>query len=79
MRITESPVAEDERSSTNSHTAMDVLAQLKAFRQDAYDYLGKAHDATFELMDAVMSSAQRLLFSRFFVVSSVSTQVVKYL
>ncbi|WP_250122519.1 NF041680 family putative transposase [Chroococcidiopsis sp. CCMEE 29] len=33
---------------------MDVLAQLKAFRQDAYERLGKAHDATFELTDAVM-------------------------
>lgn len=33
---------------------MDVLAQLKAFRQAAYNYLGKAHDATFELTDAVM-------------------------
>lgn len=33
---------------------MDVLAQLKAFRQAAYDCLGKAHDATFELTDAVM-------------------------
>lgn len=33
---------------------MDVLAQLKGFRQAAYDYLGKANDATFELMDAVM-------------------------
>ncbi len=54
MRSTNSPVAEDERSTTNSHTAMDVFAQLKGFRQDAYDYLGKAHDATFELMDAVM-------------------------
>ena len=33
---------------------MDVFAQLKAFRQAAYSHLGKAHDATFELMDAVM-------------------------
>lgn len=33
---------------------MDVLAQLKTFRQAAYDCLGKAHDATFELTDAVM-------------------------
>src|SRR4028118_2006665 len=33
---------------------MDVFAQLKGFRQDAYDYLGKAYDATFELIDAVM-------------------------
>ncbi len=33
---------------------MDVLAQLKTFRQAAYSHLGKAHDATFELTDAVM-------------------------
>lgn len=33
---------------------MDVLAQLKAFRQATYDCLGKAHDATFELTDAVL-------------------------
>jgi hypothetical protein len=35
-------------------TAMDVLAQLKTFRQAAYNCLGKAHDATFELTDAVL-------------------------
>lgn len=52
-------------------TTMDVLTQLKGFRQAAYDYLGKAHDATFELADAVMSSAQCLLFGRLFPVSSV--------
>lgn len=33
---------------------MDVLTQLKGFRQAAYNYLGKAHDATFELTDAVL-------------------------
>jgi hypothetical protein len=33
---------------------MDVLTQLKAFRKAAYDCLAKAHDATFELTDAVM-------------------------
>ena len=60
-------------------TTMDVLTQLKAFRQAAYDCLGKAHGATFELTDAVMSSAQRLLFGRLFPVSSISAQVVKYL
>ena len=54
MRSTNSPVAEDERSITNSHTAMDVFAQLKGFRQATYERLGKAHDATFELMDAIM-------------------------
>jgi hypothetical protein len=33
---------------------MDYLARLKAFRQAAYDNLCRAHDATFELTDAVM-------------------------
>jgi len=33
---------------------MDVFAQLKAFRQAAYSYLCRAHDATFELTDAVL-------------------------
>ena len=35
-------------------TTMDVLTQLKSFRQAAYDCLGKADDATFELTDAVL-------------------------
>ncbi len=33
---------------------MELLARLKAFRQAAYENLCKAHDATFELTDAVM-------------------------
>jgi hypothetical protein len=33
---------------------MELLAKLQAFRQAAYNYLGKAHDATFELTDAVL-------------------------
>jgi len=33
---------------------MDVLAQLKTFGQAAYGHVGKAHDATFELTDAVL-------------------------
>ena len=33
---------------------MELLAKLKAFRQAAYNYLCRAHDATFELTDAVM-------------------------
>lgn len=32
------------------------LTKLQAFRQAAYFYLGKAHDATFELTDAVLST-----------------------
>jgi hypothetical protein len=31
---------------------MPTFAQLKAFRQAAYNHLGKARDATFELTDA---------------------------
>ena len=30
------------------------LAKIKEFRQAAYEYLGKAHDASFELTDAVL-------------------------
>jgi len=30
------------------------LDRLKTFRQAAYQHLGKAHDATFELTDAVL-------------------------
>ena len=33
---------------------MDVFARLKVFRQDVYNSLCRAHDATFELTDAVM-------------------------
>ncbi len=33
---------------------MPTFAQLKAFRQAAYNHLGKARDATFELTDAVL-------------------------
>lgn len=30
------------------------LARLEEFRQAAYQYLGRAHDATFELTDAIL-------------------------
>jgi len=33
---------------------MDVFDRLKAFRQAVYDNLCRAHDAAFELTDAVM-------------------------
>lgn len=29
--------------------------RFRSFRQDTYQLLGKAHDATFELMDSVMT------------------------
>ncbi|MGB6297055.1 MAG: type I CRISPR-associated protein Cas7 [Rivularia sp. (in: cyanobacteria)] len=37
---------------------MDVFASLKAFRQAVYENLCRAHDATFELTDAVMLTRQ---------------------
>jgi hypothetical protein len=33
---------------------MDVFAQLREFRQAAYECLCRAKDATFELMDAIL-------------------------
>jgi len=33
-----------------------ILTQLEEFRQAVYDCLGKAKDAVFELMDAVLTS-----------------------
>lgn len=37
------------------HTVRNLLTpQLRAFRQAAYERLGKARDATFELTDAVL-------------------------
>ncbi|MHC5833492.1 MAG: hypothetical protein ACYT04_000000100245, partial [Nostoc sp.] len=32
------------------------LARLEEFRQAAYKHLGRAHDATFELTDAILLS-----------------------
>lgn len=43
---------------TTLTTAMEPVARLKAFRQAAYDNLCRAHDATFELTDAVMLTRQ---------------------
>lgn len=33
---------------------MELVTKLRAFRQSAYNQLGRAHDATFELTDAVL-------------------------
>ena len=60
-------------------TTMDVLTQLKAFRKAAYDCLAKAHDATFELTDAVMLTRNAYCERGLFPVSGVSTQVAEYL
>ncbi|WP_242027309.1 transposase [Sphaerospermopsis sp. FACHB-1094] len=52
---TDTPIAENEKSTTNSHiTAMDVFTQLMEFRQAAYDCLCRAKDATFEMTDAIL-------------------------
>ena len=39
--------------------------QLQEFRQQAYQCLGLAKDATFELADAAPDDAPRFMFSRF--------------
>ena len=58
---------------------MDVFARLKAFRQAAYIYLCRAHDATFELTDAVLVTRNAYCERRFFLVSGLSTQVAQHL
>jgi hypothetical protein len=39
--------------------------RLKTFRQDTYSMLGKAHDATFELMDSVMTTRNASCLAEF--------------
>jgi hypothetical protein len=39
--------------------------RLKTFRQDTYSMLGKAHDATFELMDSVMTTKNASCLAEF--------------
>ena len=45
-----------EGRTTNSHSANMKFDKLKEFRQAAYKHLGKAHDATFELTDAILTT-----------------------
>lgn len=52
---TDTTVAQNEKSTTNSHiTAMDVFTQLKECCQAAYQCLCMAKDATFEMTDAIL-------------------------
>jgi hypothetical protein len=39
--------------------------RLKIFRQETYQMLGKAHDATFELMDSVMTTRNASCLAEF--------------
>jgi hypothetical protein len=39
--------------------------RLKTFRQDTYSMLGKAHDATFELMDSIMTTRNASCLAEF--------------
>jgi hypothetical protein len=48
--------AEAGRRTTNSHPANMKFDKLQEFRQAAYEHLGKAHDATFELTDAILTT-----------------------
>lgn len=51
--------------------------QLQQFRQQAYQCLGLAKDATFELADAAPEYAPHLMFGRFSPQSLISASVVK--
>ena len=55
------------------------LEQLQEFRQLAYECLGKAKDATFELADAVMTTRHISCARRFSPQSLISASVVERL
>ena len=55
------------------------LEQLQEFRQLAYECLGKAKDATFELADAVMTTRHISCARRFSPQSLISASVVECL
>jgi hypothetical protein len=52
---------------------MELLSKLEAFRQEAYLYLGRAKDATFELMDAIMLTRKADSERRFIIMSRISS------
>ena len=45
-----------EKRTTITHPANMKFDKLQEFRQAAYKHLGKAHDATFELTDAILAT-----------------------
>jgi hypothetical protein len=49
-------LADAEIRTTKSHTAIMKSDKLQEFRQATYKLLGKAHDATFELTDAILTT-----------------------
>ncbi len=50
--------------------------KLQEFRQAAYRHLGKAHDATFELTDAILTTRNAYRERRFIPIAIFPTQVV---
>jgi hypothetical protein len=53
--------------------------RLKDFRQAAYELLVRAKDATFELMDAVMTTRNAVMFSGIFTQSIIQASMAKRL
>jgi hypothetical protein len=53
--------------------------RLKDFRQEAYKLLVRGKDATFELMDAVMTTPEFVMFGRIFAKSIIQSSMVKRL
>ncbi|TAE52285.1 MULTISPECIES: hypothetical protein [unclassified Microcoleus] len=53
--------------------------RLKDFRQEAYELLVRGKDATFELMDAVMTTPECSLFGGIFAQSIIPSSMAKRL
>ena len=53
--------------------------RLKEFRQAAYELLVRAKDATFELMDAVMTTPECVMFSGIFAQSIIQSSMAKHI
>ncbi len=56
---------------------MNSFDRIKAFRQEAYNYLCRGRDATFELTDAIILTRKAYSKRGLVPVSSISTQVVE--
>ena len=54
-----------------------VIDKLQNFRQQVYRFLENGRDAIFDLMDAVLTSPLSQIICRIFIVSSISTEMVK--
>ena len=54
-----------------------IIDKLQEFRQQVYRFLENGRDEIFDLMDAVLTSPLSQIICRIFIVSSISTEMVK--